>query len=162
MNRKNHLITKICVICEKKFETVYSLALVCGSECRRKINIKRAQKNYKLKYKPKIKTCVVCSQNFQTTKNAGITKTCSKECSANWRRLQNQKRKALMLKTSEEYRERTKKERRRWKDKNMEKCLDDRVRYHHKTRRGLEGELLETSVILAKLKREIKINKELI
>lgn len=72
------MITKKCLICNKKFNTVYPQRKYCSSECAHVKHLQDADKNNKCRQKHYSKICPICGNKFQTTKSNVVY--CSRQC----------------------------------------------------------------------------------
>jgi hypothetical protein len=86
---------KACKNCQKEFRPVDRKKVCCSRECSQIMQVAsfKAQHDY-TKSQPKMAECIVCRQIKPTRPSgSGVAKTCSTECSKEYRAIRNAERK---------------------------------------------------------------------
>jgi len=87
---------KVCKNCQKEFRPVDRKKVCCSRECSQAMQIAsfKAQHNY-TKSLPKMAECIICHQVRPVRPSgSGVAKTCSPECSKQFRAIRNAERQA--------------------------------------------------------------------
>ncbi len=86
---------KACKNCQKEFRPVDRKKVCCSRECSQLMQVAsfKAQHNY-TKSQPKMAECIICRQIKPVRPSgSGVAKTCSTECSKEYRAIRNAERK---------------------------------------------------------------------
>ncbi len=100
---KKPLIKKICVVCNKEFETSLSYKINCSKECEYKTQKKKSLERYRNKKELKIieekRICKECEGEFIWASSSPKQLYCSKECSKEfWKKKRKDMGKGIIIK----------------------------------------------------------------
>jgi predicted nucleic acid-binding Zn ribbon protein len=147
---------KKCLLCGSTFEAI-GHNLYCGKNCQRTSKNNKAREKWNesrlslIKYPynyNKVKSCVICGEDFIPDIRHPKQKTCSKKCSQKARYLahkeeysKSNKERYNRIKNTKEYKERVRRTAKKWREKNPERAKEIGRKFKQSHREGILSKL---------------------